>query len=547
MRIIILLLWSIIATTTLNAQAPVLFQNLYPGNATNSGVSNLYYGTVHNGNLYFNIRDSSGTYNVYRTDGSIGGTLLLKTITQVANFQVFNNEVYFGFVDVANGGSQLWKTDGTVSGTQLVKAFGGNAVAPNTFTVFNNKLFFVADTATTMQKRRLFVSDGTAAGTHLLDANLFEAGNYYGIINNKLIFTASAELDSPQKKEPYITDGTLAGTSLLKDINPGSAGSNPTGFIEYNNKIVFSATTASEGCELWITDGTTGGTTLIKDLNPGTGSGIPFVLSSCVVFNGKLFFGGDDGATGKELFVTDGTAAGTQLVKDIDPGTVGSNVSTIILLNNKMLFPCNDGTNGFELWTSDGTAAGTTLLKDINTGVNSGVYSIRAENKLCPDKLYFDADNGNNNIEPWITDGTVAGTVTLGEINPTTGIPASLDFETTYRKLNEKVYVAAYEPVNGRELYSVTDSCIATGLATTNASFAFDIYPNPAGNTLKVSLPNSAQHVSVFIYTSIGTLVYSNTNASGILSIDVATLAPGLYTVVLKSGSGKLAKKLAIN
>lgn len=546
MRSFLLLLFSFLSVAQLSAQTPVLFQNLYPGNSINSGVSNLYFSIVHNNYLYFNVRDSSGTsYDIYRTDGTIPGTLLLKTITQVANFHVYNNEVYFGFVDVPNGGSQLWKTDGTVAGTQLVKAFGGNAIAPNTFTVFNGMLYFVADTATTLQCRRLFISDGTAAGTHILDPNLYEAGVSYATINNKLIFSASNELDSPQKKEPYITDGTLAGTTLLKDINPGTAGSNPVGFITYNSKVYFSATTASAGYELWATDGTDAGTVMVMDLNPGTGNGIPNGLASRI-YNGKLFFSGNDGSTGNELYLTDGTAAGTQLVKDIAAGAMGSNVGNIILINNKLLFACNDNVNGFELWTSDGTAAGTSLLKDINMGAGSGVYAIRAENQLCPEKLYFDADNGNNNVEPWMTDGTAAGTVALGEINTSTNIPGSLDFETVYRKLNDKVYVAAYEPTNGRELYTVVDTCNAAGIFPANSSVSFHLYPNPSRGMVSIDL-GSQRDALLSVYSAIGAEVYRNISASGKLNVDLAHLSPGIYIVVLQTAKGKCTQRLTIN
>lgn len=543
-KILTLLFWGL-AITKLSAQTPTLFQNLYAGTSTNTGVTNIYYGTVHNNMLYFNMRDSAGSYSVYRTDGTVGGTLLLKVIPQVANFQEYNNEVYFGYVDVANGGSQLWKTDGSVAGTQLIKTFGGDAIAPNSFIVFNNKLYFTADTATTLQRRRLFVSDGTAAGTYILDPNLFEAGRDYAIINNKLIFTASAELDSPMKKEAYITDGTLAGTGMLKDINPGAPASNPSGFITYAGKVYFFANTATEGNELWVTDGTTAGTSIVTDLYAGTGNGLQYQLISCV-YNNKLYFAGDNGTTGRELFETDGTAGGTQLIKDIAAGSTNSNLSGIVVVGGKMVLTANDGNSGFELWSSDGTATNTSLLMDINAGSGAGVYNISQRNVLCADRLYFDADNGNNNIEPWVTDGTAAGTVLLGEINPAIVNPGSVDYETVYRKMNGKVYFAAYEPGTGREMYTVDDTCTRSGLTSVALTSSFELYPNPARNMVTITL-GEVQDATLTVYNILGNKMYSNKAVSGANTIEVSHLAIGMYTVVLQTATSRVMKKLVIN
>jgi ELWxxDGT repeat protein len=66
---------------------------------------------------------------------------------------------------------------------------------------------------------------------------------------------------------------------------------------------------------------------------------------------------------GQELWTSDGTAAGTMMVKDINPGAGGSSRGTLTNFNGTLYFSANDGTHGFELWKSDGTAAGTTMVK----------------------------------------------------------------------------------------------------------------------------------------------------------------------------------------
>ena len=76
----------------------------------------------------------------------------------------------------------------------------------------------------------------------------------------------------------------------------------------------------------------------------------------------------NDGVSGNELWVTDGTAAGTSLFKDINPGLADSNPDELTALGDGRFLFAASGTNGRELWITDGTAAGTSVLKDIRAG-----------------------------------------------------------------------------------------------------------------------------------------------------------------------------------
>src|SRR5262245_14321839 len=66
---------------------------------------------------------------------------------------------------------------------------------------------------------------------------------------------------------------------------------------------------------------------LVRDIHPGPGGSFPGSVNTrfgaarfLVDLNGTLLFRADDGVTGTELWRTDGTEAGTVLVKDIVPG-----------------------------------------------------------------------------------------------------------------------------------------------------------------------------------------------------------------------------------
>ena len=132
---------------------------------------------------------------------------------------------------------------------------------------------------------------------------------------------------------------------LVKDINPGGGTSFPFAFTDVNGTIFFGARDASGNRELWKTDGTAAGTKLVKDINP-TGSSNPSFLTN---LNGTLLFTATDGVTGFEVWKSDGTEGGTVLVKDIRPGPSGSSTFPMVSLNGSVLFTADDGTVGREL------------------------------------------------------------------------------------------------------------------------------------------------------------------------------------------------------
>src|SRR6185369_139126 len=103
----------------------------------------------------------------------------------------------------------------------------------------------------------------------------------------------------------------------------------------------------------------------LKELNVGVGSSLPTELTAV---GNTLYFSAAANGSDRELWKSDGTAAGTVLVKDIRPGGTGSSPFQLTDVNGTLYFTAADGTNGRELWKSDGSAAGTVLVKDIHPG-----------------------------------------------------------------------------------------------------------------------------------------------------------------------------------
>src|SRR5262249_44039126 len=151
------------------------------------------------------------------------------------------------------------------------------------------------------------------------------------------------------------------------------------------------------------------------DINPGLGSGSPSNLTNV---NGTLYFSANDGVNGTELWKSDGTTAGTTMVKDLFPGETtyyvgnpgygnwvtvpnSSNLGSLTTLNGTLFFTATDGAHGNELWKSDGTAGGTAMVTDIRPGSeSSNLGSLTNVNGT----LYFRANGGINGDELWKSD-----------------------------------------------------------------------------------------------------------------------------------------------
>ena len=99
--------------------------------------------------------------------------------------------------------------------------------------------------------------------------------------------------------------------------------------------------------------------------------------------NGTLYFKANDGVNGIELWKSDGTAAGTVMVKDIYAGASSSSPTNLTNVNGQLIFSADNGVNGTELWKSDGTEAGTTLWLDIDPGAAGSFSRISRYSTRC--------------------------------------------------------------------------------------------------------------------------------------------------------------------
>jgi ELWxxDGT repeat protein len=396
-----------------------------------------------NGTLFFSADDGAHGRQLWKSDGTAAGTVMVKDITATGtagsspqDLTPVGGTLFFSADDGVDG-RELWKTTGT--GATLVKdiAPGPAGSDPQNLTAFNGRLFFTATTADSGTE--LWTSDGTAAGTQmLLDINATSAfdpttgADVPGssdpagltVVGNRLFFTADDGVHGP---EVWQTDGTAAGTTLVADIGP--AGSYPEDLTAVNGTLFFSADDGTHGRELWKSNGTAAGTVLVKDIDPGAAGSGPEQLTA---LNGKVFFYANDGTHGAQLWESDGTAAGTVAVAPGRWNGVGGSPTAV---GGELFFTASDSTHGWELWRTDGTPAGTALVKDVTAGGFTVVGGT----------LYFTGNDGTG-WGLWKTDGTAAGTVLVKSARPS-GAPAT-----------DPWWVSAPVAVGGTLYFTASDS-----------------------------------------------------------------------------------------
>ncbi len=400
------------------------------------------------------------------SDGTTGGTLLLADINDASVSSSPTGVDLHGTMLLAandDAGPGLWRSDGSPAGTTRLAGLSRYTSLPRSYAVLGGLGLFGAP--------RLWRSDGTPAGTTWIPVPSGVGPRQLLRVGDAVFFFGwSAQYGD----ELWITDGTAQGTRLVKDIRSGPQSALSSFLGNYRaavGTVCFGANDGLAGDELWCSDGTASGTVMVKDIEPGPGSSRPAFFAP---MGGTLFFGATDSANGWELWRTDGTGSGTALGKDIWPGPSGSNPGFMTASADMLFFPANDGITGFELWKSDGTGAGTVLVADIAPGSQS---SFNGESGVAGDTLFFAADDGTYGKELWATDGTALNTRLVFDIHPGTN----------------GSYPQRFMAIGSRRVvFSVLSSPSGTGLwvsdGTAAGTYRFSMPPATADNVRPLAL-----------------------------------------------------------
>ncbi len=534
-----------------NAQVASLIQDINAAAANSSPSLFTSCGLI---NTIFFVADNGTTgAELWKYDIASNTASLVKDINPgatgsgitVITANLNGNGILFNANDGTNG-NELWKSDGTAAGTAMVMDInpGSGSSGPNNFCAFGGSFIFSADNGT--NGKEPWLTNGNMAGTALLkDINPGIGAsdpNNFTVLGTAVLFRAN---DGTNGSELWSTDMTAANTILVKDINAGSATSVPSNFAVVGTTLFFSAITIANGAELWKSDGTLAGTVLIKDINSGAGNSInisPGAKGFFTAFNNNLYFQATDGANGYEFWKSDGSNAGTTLVKDIQTGASSSNPSGIFTSSSGLFFVANDGVNGYELWMSDGTTGGTALLKDINPGAASSTTITTTFIQTGNGVIYFAANDGTNGNELYKTLGSALTTTIMADIN----MGAGSSNPSAMAQYNNLLYFSATNGITGIEPWKF-DINAPTGIQQINsASISFEVYPNPCKDQLTIRSSESIREI--LVYTLTGQFILSQKiNSDTDKNLDLSELKTGVYFIKVSSEKGECIKKLVVN
>ena len=499
--------------------APVLVKDVAPG--PDDGIATTGH-ALGDGVLYFR----AATDGLWRSDGTAAGTFRISAIHP--HRLLAAGDRLYAAVELDHDGFTLMRIDLPGGDGTVLGEFRDGFVEPS-LTLVDGRLFFAVS-----GPEGLWTSDGTPEGTRLLRA--VELANRVGGNDNSELIAVGGQLFFAARDEAgwelWRSDGTEAGTRRVRDIAPGPAGSIHLNdywegvqpfFAALGDRLVFMANDGVGGLEPWRSDGTEAGTVRIADVAPGPrgvdgtsgGADDSDAAQSAirlVELDGRLYFTARPSGEALELWVTDGTAAGTAAVAPLSSGYV--TVASLAADASRLFVSTYD-----QLFVSDGTAAGTVPILTMDTATD-----------LTPtaDGIVFAGHTYRSGVEPWISDGSAAGTRELADL--ARGTPGLDPQQLT--ALGNILLFTADDSTRGRELWRSDGSQDGSRLVADIAAGAASSHPTGlivSGSTLYFVATDGSGHD---LWTSDGT-------AAGTRRVGIdATSPPSLFESMAADGRG---------
>ena len=275
------------------------------------------------------------------------------------------------------------------------------------------------------------------------------------LVGDTIYFSAD---DGSTGHELWAHDTSNHSTWQVADINSGSGSSYAGSYISMlvGDTLYFGANDGSTGYELWAHNTSNLSTWRVIDLNSGSGHGYPGYSTGDAgetLVGDTLYFAGNDGSTGRELWAHNTSNHSTWQVADIYSG-LSSNPGTymMITVGDTLYFDASDGTYRHELWAHDTSNQSTWRVADINSGAGSSNPGQYMDGFLVGDTVYFSAADGSDGSELWAHDTSNHSTWQVADINTGSGHSNPGEYLTII--VGDTLYFDASDGSNSHSLWA---------------------------------------------------------------------------------------------
>jgi ELWxxDGT repeat protein len=407
------------------------------------------------GRVFFQA-ESGFCRRLWRSAGVPGDLVpLTGCANHVEGMTVSGGLLYFWYDE--NFDDRVWATDGTPEGTRPTSPGLNTSRGPYPLVPFQGRVYTLIDPG--LNDAELWRMDGNGAVQLTLTPEEGAPSDLGAVADRLYLETYVPDLGTLL----WASDGADSRTLLI----PGGSTwwSMPGVRIGRWDYFTGHTNSGSGESQLWRTDGTAAGTTLVKG---SFGSYDFHVPSRLTAHLGNLYFFAGTADAGWGLWKSDGTGAGTRLLRTFSDyaGAAGNPVS----FGPWLFFAVDDGTHGGELWRTDGTPDGTVLVRDVNPGEADARIS---DLTLAGGRLFFAAHDGVHGQELWQTDGipsNTAGTRMVQDIAPL----AESSYPSELTLAGDRLFFIADDGLAGRELWALPLAAGAEGCHPTETALCLN-------------------------------------------------------------------------